>query len=226
MESQMEKLFEFYIRTTPERLWEAIVDPEIRGKYNFGAGVTSDWSLGSRLELGAPTAGVLLGQGEVLEVDPPRRLVHTMVALWSDDVKGEGASRVTWEIEPIEDTCRLMLTHDRLREGASAGLPGARCVPWIHMATQRGLAARAEWPGRPGRPRVADRAGRVGVPYRVGGVSLSRTAATPAWSAPHPSRATSSDRTGSSANRRRARRWHLHAAGRGSTSADRCPRWA
>ena len=120
----MEKLFEFYIRTTPERLWEAIVDPEIRGKYNFGAGVTSDWSPGSRLELGAPTAGVLLGEGEVLEVDPPRRLVHTMVALWSDEVKGEGASRVTWEIEPIEDTSRLMLTHDRLREGASAELYG------------------------------------------------------------------------------------------------------
>ena len=40
-----------------------------------------------------------LGEGEVLEVDPPRRLVHTMAALWDDDVKAEGVSRVTWEIE-------------------------------------------------------------------------------------------------------------------------------
>ena len=51
--------------------------------------------------MGAPKANGLLGEGEILEVDPPRRLVHTMAALWSDDVKDEGDSRVTWEIEPI-----------------------------------------------------------------------------------------------------------------------------
>ena len=50
----MEKVFEIYIRTTPERLWEAITNAEIRSKYNFGAGVHSDWKRGSRLELGAP----------------------------------------------------------------------------------------------------------------------------------------------------------------------------
>jgi uncharacterized protein YndB with AHSA1/START domain len=50
----MEKVFEMYIRTTPERLWEAITNAEIRSKYNFGAGVHSDWKRGSRLELGAP----------------------------------------------------------------------------------------------------------------------------------------------------------------------------
>src|SRR5712672_417884 len=71
LESQMEKIFEIYIRTTPERLWEAITDPEIRSKYNFGAAVKSDWTPGSRLEMGAPNADGLLGEGEVLEVDPP-----------------------------------------------------------------------------------------------------------------------------------------------------------
>ena len=45
----MEKVFEIYIRTTPERLWEAITDPEIRSKYNFGAGVESDWTAGLAL---------------------------------------------------------------------------------------------------------------------------------------------------------------------------------
>ena len=50
----MEKVFEIYIKTTPERLWEAITDPEIRSKYNFGAGVTSDWTPGSRFEMGTP----------------------------------------------------------------------------------------------------------------------------------------------------------------------------
>ena len=124
LENPMEKVFEIYIKTTPERLWEAITDPEIRAKYNFGAGVNSDWTPGARLEIDAAKAGGLLGEGEVIEVDPPRRLVHTMVALWSDDVKREGPSRVTWEIEPVGDSCRLTLTHDQLREEANAELYG------------------------------------------------------------------------------------------------------
>jgi uncharacterized protein YndB with AHSA1/START domain len=111
----MEKVYEIYIRTTPERLWEAIVDPDIRSKYNFGARAVSDWSPGARMELAGPNMDGLLGEGEVLEVDPPHRLVHTMVALWSDEVKREGASRVTWEIEQVEDSCRLTVTHDQLR---------------------------------------------------------------------------------------------------------------
>jgi uncharacterized protein YndB with AHSA1/START domain/DNA-binding transcriptional ArsR family regulator len=124
LESPMEKVYEIYIRTTPESLWEAITDPEIRAKYNFGAGVTTYWPPGARLELGAPSSNGLIAEGEVLEVDPPRRLVHTLVALWGDDVKSEGASRVTWEIEPVGDSCRLLLTHDQLREGANDQLYG------------------------------------------------------------------------------------------------------
>jgi len=124
METPMEKIFEIYIRTTPERLWEAITDGEIRSKYQFGNRVSSDWTAGSRVEMSNPRASALLGEGENLEVDPPRRLVQTMVALWSDDVKREGTSRVTWEIEPIGDSCRLTVTHDQLREGANDQLYG------------------------------------------------------------------------------------------------------
>ena len=125
LESTMEKVFEIYIRTSPERLWEAITDGEIRSKYNFGARISSDWTPGSRYEMGRPGMPGLLGEGEILAVDPPRRLVHTMTALWSDEVKGEGTSRVTWEIEPIgDDSCRLTVTHDQLREGANAELYG------------------------------------------------------------------------------------------------------
>jgi uncharacterized protein YndB with AHSA1/START domain len=120
----MEKVYEIYIRTTPERLWEAITDADIRSKYNFGASIRSDWTPGSRFEMGSPKAPGLLGEGENLEVDPPRRLVQSMVALWSEDVKREGASRVTWEIEPVGDSCRLTVTHDELRDGANAELYG------------------------------------------------------------------------------------------------------
>jgi uncharacterized protein YndB with AHSA1/START domain len=66
-----------------------------------------------------------LGEGTLLETDPPRRLVQTLVAMWSDDVKREGTSRMTWEIEPISgDSCRLTVTHDQLREGAHGELYG------------------------------------------------------------------------------------------------------
>ncbi|MGI8764248.1 MAG: ArsR/SmtB family transcription factor [Ilumatobacteraceae bacterium] len=124
LENPMEKVFEIYIRTTPERLWEAITDPEIRSKYNFGSRLTSEWTPGSRYEMSHPGADGLLGEGENLEVDPPRRLVQSMVALWSDDAKSEGTSRVTWEIEPIGDSCRLTVTHDQLRDGANEELYG------------------------------------------------------------------------------------------------------
>ena len=125
LENTMEKVFEIYIRTTPERLWEAITDPEIRAKYNFGAGIHSDWTPGSRFQMNAgPNGEYLLGEGENIEVDPPRRLVQNMVAFFSDEAKAEGTSRITFEIEPIGDSCRLTLTHDQMREGASSQIFG------------------------------------------------------------------------------------------------------
>jgi uncharacterized protein YndB with AHSA1/START domain/DNA-binding transcriptional ArsR family regulator len=122
LEKTMEKVFEIYIKTTPERLWHAITDTEMRRKYNFGAVVTSDWSQGSRYE--GRGQGHLIFDGENLEVDPPRRLVQSFRALWGEDVKGEGTSRVTWEIEQIGDSCRLTVIHDQLREGANNQLYG------------------------------------------------------------------------------------------------------
>ena len=114
--------FEIYIKTTPERLWEAIVDPELRKKYSFGIGITSDWTPGSEYRSGAQ--GIEISAGENLEVEPPRRLVQTFQALWSEDVKAAGHSRVTWEIEPVGDSCRLLVTHDQLPEGANSELFG------------------------------------------------------------------------------------------------------
>ncbi|MGI8888138.1 MAG: SRPBCC domain-containing protein, partial [Nocardioidaceae bacterium] len=102
----------------------AITDPDIRSKYNFGTWLSSDWAPGSHFEVSHPSAPGLLGEGENLEVDPPRRLVQSMVALWSDEVKSEGTSRVTWEIEQVNDSCRLTVTHDQLREGANNELYG------------------------------------------------------------------------------------------------------
>ena len=117
-EQTMEKVFEIYIKTTPERLWEAITNPELRSRYTFGVGVTSDWTPGSTYEGSHPRGGLLM-DGENLEVDPPRKLVQSYNARWSEDVTAEGTSRVTWEIEPVGDSCRLRVVHDQLREGGN-----------------------------------------------------------------------------------------------------------
>jgi len=71
-----------------------------------------------------PGSPGLLADGENLEIDPPRRLVQSFHALWGEDVEREGTSRVTWEIEPVGDACRLTITHDQLREGADQHLYG------------------------------------------------------------------------------------------------------
>jgi uncharacterized protein YndB with AHSA1/START domain len=120
----MEKVYEIYIKTTPERLWEAITDPQLRGRYNFGVGVESDWTPGSAYRSVHSHAAAPIVEGENLEVDPPKRLVQSFTALWSEGVKAEGTSRVTWEIEPVADSCRLTVTHDQLREGANSELYG------------------------------------------------------------------------------------------------------
>jgi uncharacterized protein YndB with AHSA1/START domain len=117
-------VFEIYIKTSPERLWEAITDGEMRKRYSFGVGIESDWTAGS--EYLARVPGVVdISSGENVEVDPPRRLVQTFKALWSDEVEREGTSRVTWEIEPVgDDSCQLRVIHDQLPEGANSQLWG------------------------------------------------------------------------------------------------------
>jgi uncharacterized protein YndB with AHSA1/START domain len=116
-------VFEIYIKTTPERLWHAITDPAMRARYSFGVETNSDWTPGSEYLSSVP--GVVdIAAGENLEVDPPRRLVQSFNALWSDAVKEEETSRVTWEIEPVGDSCRLTVTHDQLRDGANFELFG------------------------------------------------------------------------------------------------------
>jgi len=120
----MEKVFEIYIKATPEQVWEAITNADLRAKYNFGVGVESDWTNGSRYSSVHKVAGFTIAEGENLEVDPPNKLVQSFNATWGDDVKAEGTSRVTWEIEQVADSCRLTVIHDQLREGANDQLYG------------------------------------------------------------------------------------------------------
>ena len=116
-------VFEVFIKTTPERLWEAITNPEQRKQYSFGVETQSDWTPGSDYKASVP--GVVdIAAGENTEVDPPRLLVQTFNALWSDEVKEQGPTRVTWEIEPVGTSCRLTVTHDQLPPDANPELYG------------------------------------------------------------------------------------------------------
>jgi uncharacterized protein YndB with AHSA1/START domain len=124
LENAMEKVFEIYIRTTPERLWEAITDPDTRGRFHFGNRVESDWAAGSSYVVTNPLAADPLIEGENLEVEPPRRLVQSMNAVWGEVAAATGTSRVTWDIEPVGDSCRLTVTHDQLPEDAREELYG------------------------------------------------------------------------------------------------------
>src|SRR5579863_9157553 len=71
LENPVEKIFEIYIRTTPERLWQAITDRDTRAKFQFGCQITSDWTEGSRYELSSPKVDHLISEGENLIVEPP-----------------------------------------------------------------------------------------------------------------------------------------------------------
>jgi uncharacterized protein YndB with AHSA1/START domain len=131
LEQTMEKVFEIYIKTTPERLWQAITDTELRSKYSFGVGVESNWTAGSGYK--AAAGSFPIAEGENIEVDPPRRLVQSFNALWDSggmgegtprDVRSEPTSRVTWEIEQLEDSCRLTVIHDQLALDANEELYG------------------------------------------------------------------------------------------------------
>jgi uncharacterized protein YndB with AHSA1/START domain len=102
-------VYELYVRTTPEELWAAITDPDRTERYWRGLRVESTW------EPGAPVRWVRDGaatvHGEVVEADPPRRLVTTWDRDFGDGVS-EDPSRVTWEIEPMGAVSKLRLVHD------------------------------------------------------------------------------------------------------------------
>ncbi len=116
-------VFEIYIKSSPEAVWAAITDPEQRAAYSFGVQTHSDWTSGSSYRAGVP--GVVdIAEGENLVVQPPHLLVQSFNAMWSDDVRVQGTTRVTWEIEQVADSCRLTVVHDHLPQSANAELYG------------------------------------------------------------------------------------------------------
>jgi uncharacterized protein YndB with AHSA1/START domain len=140
-------VFEVEIRSTPEKIWEAITSPDWTKRYFFDSAIRSDFRRGSKVEWDGPRGSVAC-DGEILEIDPPWRLVTTWRSLWQPDLAVEAASRVTWEIEERAKGCLLRVTHDRLdhapktREAVSTGWP--RLVEGLRACVEAPpLAARA-----------------------------------------------------------------------------------
>jgi uncharacterized protein YndB with AHSA1/START domain len=110
-------VYVIYISTTPEKLWNALIDPKMTAKYWQHENV-SDWQPDSKWEHRAfDKDRTLRLVGKVVESSPPRRLVLTW-AFPADEAREEKHSRVTFEIEPIDDVVRLTVTHDWLEPGS------------------------------------------------------------------------------------------------------------
>jgi uncharacterized protein YndB with AHSA1/START domain len=104
-------VYEIYIRTTPQKLWQAITDPAFTKQYFFEQRVESTWQKGASYEH-RTADGTLRIVGEILEIDAPRRLVQTFACPSKEETRGDRASRVTWLIEKVGEACKLTLTHD------------------------------------------------------------------------------------------------------------------
>jgi len=105
-----------YIRTTPERLWSALTtDTEFMKQYWFGVYCESQWQAGSPWKMVHPD-GVVSDAGEIIEADPPKKLVIRWLHQNRPELKAEGESRCTMELEQTGATVRLAITHSIERE--------------------------------------------------------------------------------------------------------------
>jgi uncharacterized protein YndB with AHSA1/START domain len=116
-----------YIRTSPERLWDALTQPEFTRQYWFGSHQETNWTVGSSWKL-VFADGRVADTGEVLEIDPPRRLVLKWRNEFRPEVKAEGYTRCTFEIEPEGEMVKLTVTHEadrphKLIDAVSIGWP-------------------------------------------------------------------------------------------------------
>jgi len=119
-----------YIRTTPERLWQALTLPEFTRQYWAETHQECDWRVGSEWRLMIPD-GRVGDSGVVVEIDPPRRLVLTWRNEFVPEMREEGHSTLTYEIEPIGSSVKLVLTHGMDRTDSK--LIGAVSQGWPHL---------------------------------------------------------------------------------------------
>ena len=116
-----------YIKTTPEKLWDALTSSEFSKRYWFDTELRSDWKVGSSFAL--VMNGTTTDVGEILEANRPRRLSYTFRHVLDDDLRAEPATKAVFTLEPHGDLVKLTLTHEgfadgsKLLDGISKGWP-------------------------------------------------------------------------------------------------------
>lgn len=121
-----------YIRTTQEKLWSALTDAEFMQQYWFGVRCESRWTAGSSWTMVAPD-GTITDAGEIIESEPPRRLVIRWRHENEPALKGEGESLCTMELEPSSGAIKLSITHtiernpSKFLDAVSGGWPKILC---------------------------------------------------------------------------------------------------
>jgi uncharacterized protein YndB with AHSA1/START domain len=140
-----------YIRTTPEKLWRALTDPEFTRKYWVETWQDCAWTKGATWKLMSPD-GRVVDSGEVVDIDPPRRLVLTWRHHLKPELTAEGHSRMTYELEPQGDVVKLSLLHEidvpnsKLIKGVSGGWPKFLASLKSLLETGEPLEASRKWP--------------------------------------------------------------------------------
>jgi uncharacterized protein YndB with AHSA1/START domain len=130
-ETQTTQVYQVFIKSTPEQIWEAITKPEFTSRYFHGSLADSTFEPGTPYRSWSPDRSKLWIEGEILEADPPRRLSHTWTSLYDPETAGEEPSRVTWEIEPQDGGySKLTVVHDQL-EGAPKTAAGVSGAGWM-----------------------------------------------------------------------------------------------
>jgi uncharacterized protein YndB with AHSA1/START domain len=100
-----------FIRTTPEKLWAALTDPQFIRQYWFDMTIECDWKKGSPWKM-SHSDGTVTDVGEILEIEPQRRMVIHWQHEWKPELKAEGPSRCTMELEPAGSAVKLTITHE------------------------------------------------------------------------------------------------------------------
>ncbi len=144
-------VYVIYIRTTPEKLWQALIEPEFTRRYWCETWQESAWKRGASWRVMAPDHRVA-DSGEVLEIEPQRRLVLSWRNELFPDIRAEGYSRLTYEVEPHGDTMKLTVIHEmdrpdsKLIQFTSGGWPAILSSLKSLLETGEALAATRRWP--------------------------------------------------------------------------------
>lgn len=144
-------VYVIYIRTTPDKLWEALTKPEFTRKYWVGTTQDCAWRKGADWKLMIPD-GRVGDAGQVLEIDPPRRLALSWRNEFLPDLREEGYSRCTYDLVQEAGRVKLTVTHEidrensELIEGVSKGWPMLLSSLKSLLETGEPLAGTSEWP--------------------------------------------------------------------------------